>query len=308
MYNNDVVAIRLKFNEDFELNYNSIKELINGLNIYQITSNEPLYEYTWDLINDNEELINIDYQQIFKDDDNFCEIEPGVVSLNPYDIWIGENAKLGQNVILDATEGPVIIDENAHIMHNSVIMGPVYIGKNAIIKIGAKIYQNTSIGPFCKIGGEVSNTIIQGYTNKQHDGFLGGSYIGEWVNIGADTNNSDLKNTYKPVKVWCYSKNKKIDTNNIFIGCFIGDHSKIGINCSINTGTIIGFGTNLYGSELIKDYIPSFSWGTANNLKTYKMTKFLETAEIVKIRRNKNLSKTEIKIIKKIQDKHFINK
>jgi len=261
-----------------------------------------LWNYTWEFLHNNGEMIKADYELVFYEEDNYIEIDPGVVGINPYDIWIGEGATLKHGVILDASEGAVIIDENATIMHNAVIVGPVYIGKNSLIKIGAKIYPNTSIGAFSKVGGEVSDTIIQAYSNKQHDGFLGKSYIGEWVNIGANTNNSDLKNTYKPVDVWFYPDKSKLSTDSLFVGCFIGDHSKIGINCSINTGTVIGYGTNLYGKDLIKEFVPSFSWGEADELVDYKFDKFIETAKSVKARRDEDLTNEEIDLIKNIYE------
>lgn len=264
------------------------------------TSEVTLWHYLWDLMEDNGEMIRFDYENVFYEEDNFVESEPGVTLLNPYDIWIGEGTQMKPGVIIDASEGPVVIDENATIMHNAVIIGPAYIGKNSVIKVAAKIYQNTSIGPTCKIGGEVEDTIIQAYSNKQHDGFLGHAYLGEWVNLGADTNNSDLKNTYKEVTVYSYVDGKKINTGSRFVGCFIGDHAKVGINCSINTGTVIGMGSNVYGSPLITDFIPDFSWGQANDLQEYRLEEFLTTTETVKSRRNLKLSETEKTLISKI--------
>ncbi|MCL2064111.1 MAG: hypothetical protein FWG98_07025 [Candidatus Cloacimonetes bacterium] len=314
VFENDILAFSLKFDQDFSCSTENInglhvsleKVVSNSSGMYSqknndiINSSSPLWNFTWEFLLENGNLIKDDFQQIFYEEDNFMEIDPGVIALNPYDIWIGENTIIKHGVLLDASEGPVIIDENVTILHNTVIIGPVYIGKNSLIKIGAKIYGNTSIGPFCKVGGEVSGCIFQAYSNKQHDGYLGQSFIGEWVNIGADTNNSDLKNTYKPVKVWFYPQKKKISTDCLFIGVFIGDHSKIGINCSINTGAMIGFGVNLYGSDMISDFIPSFSWGEAKNLALYQIDKFLETASTVKKRRNEDLKIEEINLINKI--------
>ncbi len=297
VFNNEVIAFKAYLNTDIITS--EVIELMTK-NFTEIQCEIPLWQYSWEFIHENGNLITYDYEQVFYEEDDNIAIEPGVTALNPYDIWIGEGAILKQGVILDASTGPIIIDEKACIMHNVVILGPAYIGKNSIIKIGAKIYPNTSIGPFCKIGGEVEDCVIQAYTNKQHDGFLGHSFIGEWVNLGADTNNSDLKNTYKPVKVWFYPEKKKISTESMFIGAFIGDHSKIGINCSINTGAMIGFGANIYGKDLISDFIPSFSWGEANNLIEYKFEKFVETARNVKIRRKENLVSEELKLIELI--------
>ncbi|MCF7792452.1 MAG: hypothetical protein K9N09_00475 [Candidatus Cloacimonetes bacterium] len=254
---------------------------------------EACWNYIWELISENSKYIEKDFQNFFYEKDNYFEAEQGVTLLNPYNIWLGENSKIAPGVVLDATEGPIIVDENAKIMPNAVIIGPVYVGKNSTIKVGAKIYEGTSIGPVCKVGGEVEESIFQAFSNKQHDGFLGHSYLGEWVNIGADTNNSDLKNTYSEVEMYFYPKIKKIKTGCQFLGCLIGDHSKTGINCTINTGTSIGAGCNLIGSELFMNYIPSFHWGKASVLVENEKAKFDETAKLVKERRNLEYTKAE---------------
>ncbi len=281
------------------------QKLLNKTKKLQVieSSESYLWEYSWDLINANKSLIVSDYEKFFYEKDTTFETEPGVTVLNPYNVWIGENALLSPGVIIDASDGPVIIDEGAKIMHNAVIIGPAFIGKSTVIKVGAKIYEGTTIGATCKIGGEVEESIISSYSNKQHDGFLGHSYLGEWVNLGADTNNSDLKNNYGNVKMYSYPQNSSIDSESKFLGCLIGDHSKTGINVSINTGTVIGFGCNIYGKELIKGFIPDFSWGEADNLLPYKIDKFLQTAEIVKARRNLTLSQNERTLFKEIKPK-----
>ena len=258
------------------------------------------WKYIWELIAHNSNYIKRDFEDFFYEQDNFFETEMGVTVLNPYNVWIGEGTEMKPGVVIDASDGPVIIDEGVRIMSNSVIIGPVYIGKKSIIKVGAKIYPGTSIGPVCKIGGEVEATIFQGYTNKQHDGFLGHSYLGEWINLGANTNNSDLKNNYKTVKVYFTPLRKKIDSGLQFVGTIIGDHTKTGISCVINTGTLIGFGCNVYGTELLQDHIPSFSWGRGTNLATYDPVPFLQTAETVKKRRGLSLTETEKEFIKSL--------
>lgn len=261
---------------------------------------EALYQQMAEIIHDNARLIRWDFEHIFYDEDNFFETEPGVYVLDPYSIWISEGVKLAPNVVLDATEGPIVIDEGAVVMPNAVIQGPAYIGKKTLIKIGAKIYGGTSIGPVCKVGGEVENSIFQAYSNKQHDGFLGHSFIGEWVNLGADTNNSDLKNTYKNVKCYNYHHKAFIDSKTQFMGAVIGDHTKTGINTSLNTGLVAGIACNLYGSTLFSSHIPSFSWGEASTLDRYHFEAFLETAIRVKDRRNQKISPAEISLLKQI--------
>ncbi len=267
---------------------------------HKISSEANTWQYAWELVSENSIWIKRDFDEFFYEKDNYFETEMGVTILNPYQVWVGEDVTLKPGVVIDASDGPVVIDENAKIMSNAVIIGPAYIGKKSTIKVSAKIYEGTSIGPVCKIGGEVEESIIQGYTNKQHDGFLGHSYLGEWVNIGADTNNSDLKNNYGHVKMHVYPENKKISTGTQFMGCIIGDHTKIGINCSINTGTVIGVASNLYGKDLITDFVPDLSWGEYSNLKIYTLGKFIETAKLVKERRKMLFTKTEEEIFKSV--------
>lgn len=258
-----------------------------------INTDKTLYNNISDLIHDNARMIRWDFEHYFYDKDNSFETEPGVTVQNPYDVWIGEDVNLAPGMVIDASSGPVILDEGCRVMANAVLVGPLYVGKKSLIKIGAKIYGGTSIGPVCKIGGEVEDSIIQAYSNKQHDGFLGHAYLGEWINLGADTNNSDLKNTYMNVEYYSYPKKKKTDSGSQFLGCIIGDHSKTGINCSINTGTVIGVGCNLWGSNLIMDFIPDFSWGMAGELKPYRTDAFCYTAALVKERRQLGFSPAE---------------
>lgn len=265
-----------------------------------IESKLDVYKHLADIVHDNERLIREDFTSIFYDQDNFFETEPGVTVLDPYNVWIGEDVVLKPGVVLDASDGPIVLDSGVLIMANSVLIGPCYIGKNSVIKTSAKIYPGTSIGPVCKVGGEVEGSIFQAYSNKQHDGFLGHSYIGEWVNIGADTNNSDLKNTYKNVALYSYTGDSKIDSGTMFMGTVIGDHSKLGINCTINTGCVIGTACNLWGSQLITNFIPDLSWGEAQSLQSYNLNAFMATATIVKSRRKLSFTARDAELYKHI--------
>jgi len=256
----------------------------------------------WELISENSKFIGSDFQDFFYEKDNYYETELGITVLNPYNVWIGDNTVIKPGVVIDASKGPVVIDEDVTIMPNAVLIGPAFIGKKSIIKCGAKIYGGTSIGPVCRIGGELEGSIIQAYSNKQHDGFLGHSYIGEWVNLGADTNNSDLKNNYKSVKAYYFPQKSKIDTGYKFIGAVIADHVKTAINSTINTGSVIGVGCNLFGKEIISDFTPSFKWGDSSDLQDYQMENFLETAVIVKARRGLTLSKAESDLFHNIRE------
>lgn len=185
-------------------------------------------------------------------------------------------------------------------MEGAIIKGPVVLCEESTIKAGAKIYGPTTIGPHSKVGGEVSNSVIFGYSNKAHDGFLGNSVIGEWCNLGADTNNSNLKNNYSVVKLWNYVENKAVATGLTFCGLIMGDHSKCGINTMFNTGTVVGVSANIYGGNFPPKFIPSFSWGGAEGFTTYELEKACETAERVYERRHKAFDKTEREILSNI--------
>ena len=244
----------------------SIKAL--GLQITDIEAN--MVTYPWDLVHKNADQISYDFENFFK-------------TKSKKNIFIGKNVVIKPGVVLDADEGPIVIDDGAKILANSVIMGPAYIGKGTTIKAIAKIYGGTSIGPVCKVGGEVEGSIFQAYSNKQHDGFLGHSYVCEWVNLGADTNNSDLKNNYSNVKV--YNDGKMIDSGHMFVGLTIADHSKSGINTMFNTGTVVEVCCNVFGAGFPPKHIPSFSWGGAEGLVKYDIEKAIETARAVMKRR-----------------------
>jgi len=265
-----------------------------------LASGFRLYDKLSDLIHDNDRLLRYDFERYFYDKDNSFDTEPGVTVLHPYQIWIGEGVELKPGVVLDASAGPIVLDAGVRILPNAVITGPVYLGKGSLVKVGAKIYGPTAIGPVCKVGGEVEGSIFQAYSNKQHDGFLGHSYVGEWVNIGADANNSDLKNTYSNVSFYSYPERVKVDSGSIFLGALIADHVKLGINTTINTGCVIGLGSNLWGSDLISDFIPDFSWGMASSLVPYKFPAFCLTAKTVKNRREVPFSDAEKELLSAI--------
>ena len=218
------------------------------------------------------------------------------------------NTNCINNPFMNDDSGPIYIEEDVEIMEGAMIRGPVYIGKGSIIKMGAKIYGPVVIGPYCKIGGEVSNCIFLGYSNKAHDGFLGHSIIGEWCNIGAGTNNSNLKNDYGHVKVWDYVKNKFIDSKQQFLGLYMGDHSKCAINTSFNTGTTIGVNCNIFGTGFPRNFIPSFSWGGVQGFKEYNFEKAIDVAKKVMSRRNVELTNEYINMLRAIYDMKFENK
>jgi UDP-N-acetylglucosamine diphosphorylase/glucosamine-1-phosphate N-acetyltransferase len=207
-------------------------------------------------------------------------------------IFIEKGAKISSS-ILNSETGPIYIGKNAEIMEGSIIRGPFSLSENSVVKMGAKIYGPTSIGPNCKVGGEINNSVFFGFSSKAHDGFLGNSIIGEWCNLGADSNNSNLKNNYEDVKLWSYEKESFESTKLQFCGLIMGDHSKCGINTMFNTGTIVGVGVNVFGSGFPRNFIPSFSWGGAGGFSIHNKNKFFETAKKVFNRRSLTLDNVE---------------
>lgn len=198
--------------------------------------------------------------------------------------------------ILNNLTGPIYLAAGSEIMEGSMIRGGFYLGKNSQAKMGTKVYGATTVGPESRIGGEVNNSIILGYSNKGHDGFLGNSVLGEWCNLGADTNNSNLKNNYDEVKLWNYASTSMEKTGLQFCGLIMGDHSKSGINTMFNTGTVVGVSSNIYGADFPPNFIPSFRWGSAKGFQTYEFEKAIATMERVMERRNKQLSEQERKL------------
>jgi UDP-N-acetylglucosamine diphosphorylase/glucosamine-1-phosphate N-acetyltransferase len=260
-----------------------------------------VFSYPWELVNCTAVEIERDFVRL-KKSRKFHRKSGGGLSgihiLNKKDVVIGKDSVLKPGAVLDATRGPIIIGSSATVMSNAVIEGPAFIGNNSIIKAGARIYHGTSIGAHCKVGGEVEASVIQGFSNKQHDGFLGHSYLGSWVNIGADTNTSDLKNTYGTVKV--YINGSQVDSESQFVGLYMGDHSKTGINTMFNSGTVAGVSCNVYGAGFPPKFIPSFSWGEPGELVEYDLEKSLETARRVMARRDVELTPAYEKIYRNV--------
>ena len=247
--------------------------------------------YLWDLVYLNGREIENDFKIYTKKKSLAKKKYGGVNFVNRKNIFIGKNVDIKPGVVLDASTGPIFIEKNVNIFPNAVIQGPFYSGESSKIKSCATIYPNVSIGKVCKVGGEVEDTIIHPYSNKQHSGFLGHSYFGSWINIGADTNNSDLQNNYGSIKVQVNGRH--IDSGKQFVGLMMGDHSKTAINTMFNTGTVIGFSSNVYGAGFPPRYIPSFGWGGSESMKEYKISKAIETAKAVFTRRDKSFEKED---------------
>jgi UDP-N-acetylglucosamine diphosphorylase/glucosamine-1-phosphate N-acetyltransferase len=260
-----------------------------------------LPRYLWDLLGINGALIDADAAAIGAGVEE--NPPPGAHFLSPERISIAPGCRISPGVVIDAGGGAVIIGRNVTLMANAVIEGPCSVGENSTIKIGAKIYGQTSIGPWCKVGGEVENSIILGYSNKQHDGFLGHSYLGRWVNLGADTNTSDLKNNYGPIRATL--DGKAVDTGRMFLGSLIGDHSKTGINTMLNTGTVIGVAANIFGGGFPPKDIPSFSWGGSEGFVRFDTEKGIELARTVMARRNVELTVADEELLREIASSGF---
>jgi UDP-N-acetylglucosamine diphosphorylase/glucosamine-1-phosphate N-acetyltransferase len=287
-----IIALRLKA-EDIE---NLDWDVIDAVTPLQTKSAPEKINYLWDLIEMNERTLLSDFELITKNRKS-QPIPEYVKVIAPEKIFIEEGAIL-EHVIINASEGPVYIGKNAHIMDGSLLRGPLAVCEEAKIRMGAKIYGATTIGPQCKIGGEVSHSIIFGYTNKAHDGFLGHSVIGEWCNLGADTNTSNLKNNYENVRLWDYQEESFVQTDLQFCGTFMGDHSKCGINTMFNTGTVVGVGSQVFGSGFMRNFIPSFSWGSVSGFTVHNIDKSINVAKRVYARRHMEFTKVDEDILR----------
>ena len=255
-------------------------------------------QHTWDIFKLNGEAIQRDFDFLTKGRESQL-IPELTVAFNESQIFIEEGAKLPL-CSLNANDGPIYIGKDSEIMEGSMIRGPFALCEHATVKMSAKIYGATTIGPHTKVGGEVNNCVIFGYSNKGHDGFLGNSVLGEWCNLGADTNNSNLKNNYAEVRLWDYETEGFAKTGLQFCGLMMGDHSKCGINTMFNTGTVVGVSANIFGSGFPRNFIPSFSWGGSAGMTTYKTNKAFEVAKVVMSRRTIEFTEDDAKILEHI--------
>ena len=256
-------------------------------------------ENIWDIFADNGREIEADFKLLTKARKSQKISDTNTV-IGKH-IFIEKGAKISCS-ILNAENGPIYIGKNTEIMEGAIIRGPFAMGENAVLKMGAKIYGPTTLGPHCKVGGEVNNSVFFGYSSKAHDGFLGNSVIGEWCNLGADTNNSNLKNNYTEIKLWNYEMERFKKTGLQFCGLIMGDHSKCGINTMFNTGTVIGVSANIFGSGFPRNFVPSFSWGGASGFQVYKLPKVFEVASKVFERRKLDFDEKEQNILSEVYD------
>ncbi|MFK5958665.1 MAG: GlmU family protein [Lutibacter sp.] len=288
--NDEVIAFFTNETQD-EVNFDIYEQKEFVYDVLQIKN-------TWDIFSLNDQAISDDFELITEGRKS-QPIPKGVQFLNKENIFIEEGAEILFSV-LNASTGPIYIGRDTLIMEGSLIRGPFAMGQHSVVKMGTKVYGATSLGPKCKIGGEVNNVILFGNSSKGHEGYLGNAVIGEWCNIGADTNNSNLKNNYAQVRLWNYEKEGFDKTGLQFCGLIMGDHSKTAINTMFNTGTVIGVSSNIYGSNFPRNFIPSFSWGGAAGFTTYQINKAKETANLVMKRKNEVFDEKEQRILEHV--------
>jgi UDP-N-acetylglucosamine diphosphorylase/glucosamine-1-phosphate N-acetyltransferase len=262
-------------------------DLSHVLPLPEVKMDAQLISYPWDLVYANETTIAGDFQLLTHKAGK--RIRPARVAgnvhvVNRQDVFVSKGATVGGGAVLDATNGPILIAEDATIMPLAYIQGPCFIGRGSIVKAGTRIYEYTSIGPYCKVGGEIGHSVFHSHANKQHDGYVGHSYLAPWVNLGAGATTSNLKNTYGSIRVQI--NDRKVDSGKIFVGLIAADHVKIGINGTMDTGSVVGPSSNLYGTTIPPKAIPAFTWGTTGSFTTYDAERALKVAATVMSRRN----------------------
>ena len=289
---NDLIAFYANESQD-EVDLDSFTKIEYNEKVLHINSLTDIFKI-------NSLAIEEDFKLLTKNRDS-SKISNTNNLINSDNIFLEEGVSMEYST-LNASNGPIYISKNCEIMEGSLIRGPFALGENSTLKLGSKIYGGTTIGPNCKIGGEVKTSVVIGNSNKGHDGFLGNSLIGEWCNLGADTNTSNLKNNYTDIKIWNYDSNKFSSTGEQFCGLIMGDHSKSGINTMFNTGTVVGVCSNVFGSGFPRNFIPSFSWGGNKGFSNYKIEKAFEVNDIVMKRRNCDFSDKDKAILTHINE------
>jgi len=271
---------------------------ITGLKVKEASTAPLTIDFPWQIFQFNGDEIKNDFALITEGRKSAL-LSTTMNLLNPENIFVEEGFK-GEFATINASSGPVYLGKDSEIMEGAIVRGPFALCEHSTLKMGAKIYGPTTIGPGSKAGGEINNSVIFGNSNKGHDGFLGNSVIGEWCNIGADSNNSNLKNNYAIVKLWSYPEERFIDTGLQFCGLIMGDHSKCGINTMFNTGTVVGVNANIFGDGFPRNFIPSFSWGGSAGFITFAIPKAFEVAEKVMARRNIVFDEKEQSILRAV--------
>jgi UDP-N-acetylglucosamine diphosphorylase/glucosamine-1-phosphate N-acetyltransferase len=294
-HENTLLAVFLSQPRDFSVEGAKEKEAIKHKG--EIT----LIHKNWLIFQNNAIELQKDFELLTAERSSAGINDRHTMVYNESGIFVEEGATI-KAAILNAEDGPIYIGKNAQVQEGAVIKGPFALCEGSTVTMGARIRGGTTVGPHSKVGGEISNSVIFGYSNKGHDGFMGNSIIGEWCNFGADTNISNLKNNYASVKVWDYIKGGYVDTGLQFCGLMMGDHSKCGINTMFNTGTVVGVGANIFGAGFPRNFITSFAWGGSSGFSTFKFRKFEETASRVMGRRGLHFDALEKKILQKVFD------
>jgi len=302
IFNDTIIALHVR-EEELDRVGESTSE---GIEEITISSPPVKINYTWDIFAKNDAAITEDFK-LLTEGRTSQKINSSNRFLGEENIFIEKGAKI-EFATLNANTGPIYIGKDAEIMEGAVIRGPFSLCDHAQVKLSAKIYGPTTIGPYCRVGGEVTNSVLFGYSNKAHDGFLGHSVIAEWCNIGADTNTSNLKNTYDSVRLWSYGKQTFVNTHLQFCGLIMSDHSKCAINTMFNTGTVVGVNANIFGSGFQRNFIPSFTWGGTAGHSNYNVNKALEVAEIVFKRRHKIFDEIERDLLVSVYNLTLKNK
>jgi UDP-N-acetylglucosamine diphosphorylase/glucosamine-1-phosphate N-acetyltransferase len=296
MDGDDFIAAKVTKEQIIHLMNNEAIDALEGTDV----GNTPFLKinHTWDLFRLNATAIQLDFVLLTKGRKS-APISSSNTLINKHQIFVEPGATIECSV-LNAENGPIYIGENATIMEGCLIRGGFSLGANSTLKMGTRIYGPTTIGPYSKMGGEIKNSVILGYSNKVHDGYFGNSIMGEWCNLGANTNISNMKNNYSNVRVWNYNEEKLKDSGQQFCGVVIGDHAKFGISTILNTGTIVGIFANIFGTDFPDKFLPSFTWGGVESSDTYRLEKAFEVAEKVYKRRQKDFNEVEKNIIRTI--------
>lgn len=283
------------------ISYKNFKELSQNLSAIDFNEKPEQLKNIWDIFSKNETAIARDFK-LLTTGRKTAPIPEHVIGINPENIFLEEGAKVNAGCILNPAGGFIYIGKEAEVLEGCMLRGSVALCEHAVLKMGAKIYGATTLGPGCKVGGEISNVVFFANSNKGHDGYLGNSVIGEWCNLGADTNCSNLKNNYDSVKIWDEARGKSIHTGLQFCGLLMADHSKCGINTMFNTGTVTGVSANIFGGGFPEKFIPSFAWGGSEGMSVYRFDRAMETAGKMMARRNRELSSEEIDMFRHIFD------
>ncbi|MBI1266223.1 MAG: glucose-1-phosphate thymidylyltransferase [Cryomorphaceae bacterium] len=276
-----------------------LNDIVENISFKDVPAPIKMLANITDLFSLNHEAITYDFERLTANRPSAKLSQTCTVIGDPTLVFVGQNV-VAEGSFFNTTGGPIYLSDNSEVMEGSILRGPIALCEHATIKAGSKIYGATTIGPHCKVGGEVSNSLLMGYSNKGHDGFLGNSVLGEWCNLGADTNTSNLKNNYSEVKIWNYASRRMANSGLTFCGLIMGDHSKCGINTMFNTGTTAGVAANIFGGGFPPKFIPSFTWGGADGTETYDFDKAMMTAERVMARRHIDLTEQDIAVLRHI--------